>query len=201
MCFNRFGIRTTGTACAVTIQICPLIRSSRRCTSTSGGRDFPCSTNPKDVEAQVGLIWRLTYHVAHLSRDLPPLAIARWCDMEDKIALIAPGGVLMAEFLEPASHRQACRFDRCFAASYQRDRARGSVHPADIALWLGAFLRYGCAVLDRSPVALRRGRSRRTHCAGCWARHFAGDRVGRTDGSLRPVISFDDDTTGSTSGG
>ena len=30
--------------------------------------------------------------------------------MEDKIALIAPGGVLMAEFLEPASHRQACRF-------------------------------------------------------------------------------------------
>jgi len=36
---------------------------------------------------------------------------------------------------------------------------------------------------------------------GCWARHFAGDRVGRTDGSLRPVISFDDDTTGSTSGG
>ena len=105
----------------------------------------------------MGLIWRLTYHVAHLSRDLPPLAIARWCDMEDKIALIAPGGVLMAEFLEPASHRQACRFDRCFAASYQRDRARGSVHPADIALWLGAFLRYGCAVLDRSPVALRRG--------------------------------------------
>ena len=141
----------------VIIQICPLIRSSRRCASTSGGRDFPCSTNPKDVESQVGLIWRLTYHVAHLSRDLPPLAIARWCDMEDKIALIAPGGVLMAEFLEPASHRQACRFDRCFAASYQRDRARGSVHPADIALWLGAFLRYGCAVLDRSPVALRRG--------------------------------------------
>lgn len=94
MCFNRFGIRTTGTACAVTIQICPLIRSSRRCTSTSGGRDFPCSTNPKDVEAQVGLIWRLTYYVAHLSRDLPSLTIARWCDMEDKIALIAPGGSL-----------------------------------------------------------------------------------------------------------
>lgn len=40
----------------------------------------------------MGLIWRLTYHVAHLSRDLPPLTIARWCDMEDKIALIAPGG-------------------------------------------------------------------------------------------------------------
>lgn len=58
----------------------------------------------------MGLIWRLTYYVAHLSRDLPSLTIARWCDMEDKIALIAPGGVLMAEFLEPASHRQACRF-------------------------------------------------------------------------------------------
>ena len=94
----------------VIIQICPLIRSSRRCASTSGGRDFPCSTNPKDVEAQVGLIWRLTYYVAHLSRDLPSLTIARWCDMEDKIALIAPGGIFMAELLEPASHRQACRF-------------------------------------------------------------------------------------------
>ena len=40
----------------------------------------------------MGLIWRLTYYVAHLSRDLPSLTIARWCDMEDKIALIAPGG-------------------------------------------------------------------------------------------------------------
>lgn len=105
--------------------------------------------------------------------------------MEDKIALIAPGGVLMAEFLEPASHRQACRSGRCLTASYQRDRARGSVHHADIALWLGVFLRHGCAVLDRSPVALRRGRSRRTHCAGCWARHFAGDCVGRTVGSMK----------------
>lgn len=85
----------------------------------------------------MGLIWRLTYYVAHLSRDLPSLTIARWCDMEDKIALIAPGGVFMAEFLEPASHRQACRSGRCLTASYQQDRARGSVHHADIALWLG----------------------------------------------------------------
>ena len=136
----------------------------------------------------MGLIWRLTlltYHVAHLSRDRPPLTIARWCDMEDKIALIAPGGVFMAEFLESASHRQACRSGRCLTAAYQQDRARGSVYHADIALWLGGVSSaWVCAVLDRSPVALRRGRSRRTHCAGCWARHFAGDRVGRTDGAL-----------------
>ena len=100
----------------------------------------------------MGLIWRLTYYVAHLSRDLPSLTIARWCDMEDKIALIAPGGVFMAEFLEPASHRQACRSGRCLTASYQQDRARGSVHHADIALWLGVFLRHGCAVLDLSLI-------------------------------------------------